>query len=72
MRVHTHAHRQTHTYLPVLQAEEVEDVGYYFKYLGGVQLPNAGQPLDAPGSARLLVVSNIYGITVLSDLYGEL
>ncbi len=56
---------------PVVDGLVVEDVGFFFRYLGGVQFHSVSQPLDAPGSARVVAISNKFGLTFYSDLYGE-
>lgn len=44
---------------------------YFFKFLGGLSFIKPDQPIEAPGSSRLLAVSSKYGITAFSDLTGE-
>ena len=56
---------------PVVDGLVVEDVGFLFRYLGGVQFHTVSQPLDAPGSARVVATSNNFGLTFYSDLSGE-
>lgn len=55
-------------------ADTLEDVGHFFRYLGGVKFSRAWgakEPADAPGHAQLLAVSSRYGLTFFSDLTGE-
>ena len=51
--------------------EVVEDIVYLFRYLGGIKFSEIEDPLDAPGSARLVATSNKFGLTFFSDLSGE-
>ncbi len=46
---------------------ETEDT-FYFVFRGGIQFND--RPLDAPGHARLLTASSLYGLTFFSDLSG--
>lgn len=54
------------------EAETLEDVGFFFRFLGGVQLASHEEPFEAPGDARLLACSSKYGLTFFGDGAGAL
>jgi hypothetical protein len=47
-----------------------EDVGFLFRFLGGLQFREVEDPIEAPASARLLAVSSTYGVTFFCDREG--
>lgn len=57
--------------LSTRDAETVEDVGYFFKHVGGVRF----SPSDieaAEGNASVVAASSRYGITIFSDMRGNI
>jgi hypothetical protein len=52
----------------VAHADSVEDVGFFFKYLGGVRFGEASGPF--PGSCATVAAATRFGLVVFSDLQG--
>ncbi len=50
--------------------DEAEDVGFYFKYCGGLSFAKLDEPLQAPGSTATVAVACKYGLVFFSDLSG--
>lgn len=50
--------------------DEAEDVGFYFKYYGGLSFAKLDEPLQAPGSTGTVAVACKYGLVFFSDLSG--
>ncbi len=53
------------------QADTLEDVGFFFSFLGGLQFRQHQTSIKAAGHSRLLVSSSKYGIVFFSDLSGN-
>jgi hypothetical protein len=51
-------------------AESVDDIGYLFKYVGGIKFRSVEEPVTAAGYAHCVAVSNKYGLVAYSDLEG--
>ncbi len=68
-------HKLPHTLYPMLHpsleaAETVEDVGFYFRYLGGVQFGESAMSGER-GHARRLAASSKFGVTIWCTAEGE-
>ncbi|KXZ47877.1 hypothetical protein GPECTOR_32g490 [Gonium pectorale] len=50
--------------------DQAEDVGYYFKYLGGIAFSARDAPLEAPGAVEVVAASSKHGLAFFSDLSG--
>jgi hypothetical protein len=64
------AARQQPGMAAVAEAESVEDVGFFFRYVGGVKFRCVDEPITAPGYAHCVAVSNQFGVVAYSDLEG--
>ena len=54
------------------ELEDAEDVGFYFKFYGGIDFcgPDAAPASDAPGATGLVAASSKHGLVFFSDLQG--
>ncbi len=57
--------------VPVVEElDQAEDVGFYFKFLGGVTFANLPAAMPAPGSTAMVAASSKHGLVFFSDLSG--
>ncbi|GLC33306.1 hypothetical protein PLESTB_000348000 [Pleodorina starrii] len=54
----------------VAELEQAEDVGFYFKYLGGIAFAKLSAALEAPGATEMVTASSKHGVVFFSDLSG--
>ncbi|EFJ44679.1 hypothetical protein VOLCADRAFT_94982 [Volvox carteri f. nagariensis] len=58
------------TQVTVAELDQAEDVGFYFKYIGGITFANLSSALEAPGATSMVTASSKHGLVFFSDLSG--